>query len=53
MLRSELHGEMKMKSFLVGTPVVRISLNEDIDMAQQHSKAIGQYVCLACYHGNN
>jgi len=41
-LHSQLHGEIKMKSFLIGTPVVRIALNEDIDMCEHESKQTGQ-----------
>ena len=38
-LHSELHGEIRLKSFLVGTPVIRMSLNEDVEIPseQQHT----------------
>ena len=41
-LYSELHGEIKMKSFLAGTPVIRVSLNEDIDMCERQSEQTSQ-----------
>jgi AP-4 complex subunit mu-1 len=32
-VRSELHGEVKMKSFLVGSPVIKLSMNGDINIS--------------------
>lgn len=47
-VHSELHGEMKMKSFLVGTPVIRVSLNDSIDMCEHDSEQTGRYISIAC-----
>lgn len=48
MLNSELNGEIRMKSFLVGTPVIRISLNEDIDLCEKQSKQAGWWLNVVC-----
>jgi len=42
MLHSELHGEIKMKSFLVGTAIVKIALNEDIEISECQGKQTGR-----------
>jgi len=47
-LHSELHGEIKMKCFLVGTPVIAMTLNQDVDVCQQQAGQTGQQLFVAC-----